>query len=682
MTSLISLRDIRFRIHPFLPACSLYAIIETESSSKSSYKGGKGKGGYKGKKFEKKPEALTREDRKRLRKERRAAKPHAAVVEKANKLWSVSLSQEKKEDRLETIKSLLKDCEGNILNVSAKHDTSRVLQCAIKYGDNAQRQLILDEIKGQMTTLAMDKHAHHLILKLVQYCTPKQRETISEEFRTNVKKLSLQANSAKVLDYLYADGSNKIKTRILNEIYSREFALFEEDNSSNNKKGKKSQKGNKKLKTESKNNNNSNKLTGLAAMIEKHPSKKDSIKENLERYFEKALKKDMLMFRYTHALLKQYILNYMYPGIDASSHASSSAPSSMNTDTDTDSAEKPVTKEAVLEFISSLNKYAAALHHSVDGAWVVSFCLAFGSNKDKKAIIKCIKGFVVDWAENDSAFMIITRALDVVDDTVLLRKQIVNELITDDALERLHESPSGVKVFLHLLAPLTKGYFTQSEKATLFLPKWSDGSLVSKKHSTVRRMELLKLVLAPLVTFCIGRVSLLCRNVLGWKLVYETLRVANVLSQEESYSTNEDLVAVTESGYDLSKLQKEFAKLEGPTQNAFTAMAKLCENDDDTCLLSDFVGHRVIKRLMTNLKPNSNKFARTVAGSILKLGDGLAEQAQGNRAGFALEAVLSQCTDADDEIVNELKTSLKKGLKALKKGDKAGNKALVKALSK
>ena len=62
--------------------------------------------------------------------------------------------------------------------------------------------------------------------------------------------------------------------------------------------------------------------------------------------------------------------------------------------------------------------------HTHDGAAASCMALAYGTPKDRKKLIKGMKGFVWQMAENEWGFAVVCTALAVVDDTALTAKII------------------------------------------------------------------------------------------------------------------------------------------------------------------------------------------------------------------------------------------------------------------
>ena len=76
---------------------------------------------------------------------------------------------------------------------------------------------------------------------------------------------------------------------------------------------------------------------------------------------------------------------------------------------------------------------ASVIHmiHTPDGAKAGLHCLWFGTAKDRKLILKTLKEFLEKVATSEYGHLLILGAMDSVDDTVLVKKQLVLPLIKE-----------------------------------------------------------------------------------------------------------------------------------------------------------------------------------------------------------------------------------------------------------
>lgn len=77
----------------------------------------------------------------------------------------------------------------------------------------------------------------------------------------------------------------------------------------------------------------------------------------------------------------------------------------------------PPFREAIVAMMSSRPGGRAAIK-----------CLGYGSAKDRKVMLRSVKDNAAEAACHDQGHLVLVKALDVVDDTVLLRKSILDTL--------------------------------------------------------------------------------------------------------------------------------------------------------------------------------------------------------------------------------------------------------------
>jgi len=175
---------------------------------------------------EKKKVALTKKDRKELRKERRNAKPHADVVNSLNTIFQAAIANMPAADRAAKIREVMDQVKGHIKDVANRHDASRVLQTVIKYGTQQQRLQMFEELRGAFIELSLDHYAHFFILKLVSKLPKRQHQVLLQELSGKLEKLGTHAEAGKIIDAVFTQASRKEKLQMLHEFFGAEFVLF------------------------------------------------------------------------------------------------------------------------------------------------------------------------------------------------------------------------------------------------------------------------------------------------------------------------------------------------------------------------------------------------------------------------------------------------------------------------
>jgi pumilio family protein 6 len=359
------------------------------------------------------------------------------------------------------------------------------------------------------------------------------------------------------------------------------------------------------------------------------------------------------------------------------------------------------------------------------GAKVVAECIAYGTPKERKRIIKSLKGFVRSSVLHSDAYIAILRLLDVTDDTVLIQKSILGELIVasskdktttkkqkiaaatvvdeegnedekeetielkqeeeeeDEAAdpEKSVESPlleialseSGCKVLLLLLAKT-------DEERKRYLDPWNlamlhanpsvveDGKEIptSKKNHETRRTELLEYLKPSLIQLCQQHAAVLLPSKFGSRVqraVYETWS-SEILADA--------IVAACDEPLDDTHVANIF---EHPFGHLVIKNLLLFESEAVGVGMKDEENST-----RTDLHPLASKLHQKYKGQLRKA------IASSNRGAFVLAALAAFPDATGKEVRKELKKN-EKEISALLRGkdesqsSTAGYEALLKALS-
>lgn len=175
--------------------------------------------------------------------QRRAAKPHSALLANAKKAWSRARQKAiSKEERTSHITSLMEIVRGMIQDIVFKHDASRIVQTIVKRGNQRQRDEVATELRGRFKELVENKYSkvrcvdgpvrsklnmlQFLVAKLAQLC-PSHRLSMIMEFRSHVIRLLLHREASQIISDIYSLYSNSTERAILlRDFYGREVALL------------------------------------------------------------------------------------------------------------------------------------------------------------------------------------------------------------------------------------------------------------------------------------------------------------------------------------------------------------------------------------------------------------------------------------------------------------------------
>jgi len=571
-----------------------------------------------------------------LKHARQSHRPHFDSVNSSKELWNkIRVKTNTPEENKEIMQKLMSSLTGKFHQVAMQHDASRVVQAAVQFGDNAQRFVIVKELceAGNIAELAKVQYAHFLVLKIIK-CSHKDDRIVKliiKSLKGQIAKLSVHAVGARVVELLFATFSPKSTAKLKLELYGPRFSLFTD--------------------TMELGNTTASHPT-LSSLIKSQPSAKPAALEFvLSSIINKGIDKGLYSFAYFQQILCEYV--------------TTASPNS------------------VRAFTPSIVDNSIHLLSTKAGARVVAECASYGTPKDRKRILRSLKGYTRSSLLHSDAYITILRILDVTDDTVNVQKSMLAELLQlssentkmneitkiDEGCEREEQeksplldlalSETGSKLFLFLLAKTDqkrKKYFDPSELEILHpnpvITQDAEKIPTSKKNSNTRRTELLQYMKKAIVELCESHPELLLRSICGSKVLRETC---------ETF----------------------------PSMKLVSSIADTCSSKNGKSSLSMFedpVGHLAIKNIimsesyeMSKRETNSLSLAWTLyerhKGRLLD------EIASSSRGAFVLSAMVAVDSKIKAELIHK-KSDIQKIVDAgnLVTKSNAGYHALMKAL--
>ena len=362
-----------------------------------------------------------------------------------------------------------------------KHDSVRVVQTAVKYGNLEQRRQIAEELKGEYRGLAESRYAKFLIAKLV-VGDDAVRDIIVPEFYGHVRRLIRHPEAAWIMDDIYRTvATSGQKSRLLREWYGHEFVIFQSSA-------------------------DAVPSADLHQILLNNPEKRGPIMQHLKEMTNLLIQKKTTGFAMLHDALLQYFINCTPGGPEATEVIEM-----LKHDEDGDSLRN-------LAFTRS-------------GARLVCLALAYSSSKDRRTILKVFKGVMKMLAGHTYGHCVLLTAFEVIDDTVMTAKAIFSELLGNDLEEQARQTELVLQVE-HLIARIPLLYLL-----SLGLPKWllpdQDVSILkevqairkttSKKDSHTRRQELIKALSQPLIDLIGQQTEALLSSSHGCQFIKEVM---------------------------------------------------------------------------------------------------------------------------------------------------------------
>lgn len=408
----------------------------------------------------------------------------------------------------------------SISELLLRHDASRVLQTVVKYATAEQRAQLLDPVCTRLLDLARSHYGRFFVLRLLKYATKNERSRLVAKLQGHVAVLLRHAEAAPVVEAAYAQATPKERRALLRELYGPEEALF-------------------------------GGTEALASRIAAHPERREGIVKALRSSLNSFAEKQLM-----GGAIAQHLL------ADLFTHA---------------------TVEEARDLVPTLAEQLLVLGATRDGAHAAVGVVAYGGAKERKSMIKSLRGHVPALARHPHAHPILLALLRWTDDTVLLCKALVADLCA--AAAELSTDHTAQLSLLALLAPPSPACFPRD---LLDLLQHYDARAASKKDPAARQAELRAHALEPLTKLVSEKHAALLTSVRGAALVElvlcgETTSTGDSSTADEAKQELAEAIAASVVAGDeplvehvaASRALKRMAKRDGRVRGALAE--QLCE---------------------------------------------------------------------------------------------------------
>ncbi|KAF4081821.1 hypothetical protein AMELA_G00144810 [Ameiurus melas] len=360
------------------------------------------------------------------------------IVSRAKQVWEIVRRKDcDANKRAKLMKELQELVRGKIKTIAFAHDSTRVLQCFIQFGNDKQREAIFDELKEHMVELSKSKYARNIVKKFLMYGNKKQVAEVIVAFKGKVRQMLRHSEASSVVEYAYNDKAILSQRLMLTEeLYGNTFQVCK-----------------------------SSVCPTIEKVLENNPEKVTSIMEEMKQILTPMAQKEAVI---KHSLVHKVFLDFFLH-----------APDKQRT-----------------EMIESIRESVVYMAHTHDGARVAMHCLWHGTAKDRKVIVKTMKTYMAKFATGEYGHLVLLAAFDCIDDTKLVKQAIISELVS--SLAEVISNKHGKKVLLYLLSPRDPAHLLPE---IVQLLEKGDGNAHSKKDMAVRRRELLEAVSPPLLQY-------------------------------------------------------------------------------------------------------------------------------------------------------------------------------------
>lgn len=338
-------------------------------------------------------------------------KRHYTLEQELARLWEKMRRHEiAKEDRARLVTEALQKMKGKIAEIAGSHISSRVLQTCVKHCSQVERDAVFEELRPHFLSLAYNAYAVHLVKRMLDNASKKQLAGFISTLHGHVAPLLRHMVGSVVVEHAYELANAAQKQELLSELYSAELQLFKDLVSL--------------------------KESRLLDVMSKLGLQKGSVLRHMTSVIQPILEKGIV----DHSILHRVLLEYF----------------------------SIADKSSVTDIIQQLSSpLIVRMIGTRDGAKIGILCIKYGNAKERKKIIKGLKGHIDKTAYHQYGCMVLVCILSVVDDTKLITKVIIRELQT--TLKELVLDKNGRRPLLQLLHPNSSRYFSPDDLASLSL---------------------------------------------------------------------------------------------------------------------------------------------------------------------------------------------------------------------
>ncbi|GFR43770.1 hypothetical protein Agub_g4884, partial [Astrephomene gubernaculifera] len=360
----------------------------------------------------------TKEKRATIREKKLLHKKNWNVIQDAVYLWEKLRPKETPDaERKELVSNILKKVKGKLLELCNHHTASRIIQFCIKFGGDAERRVVMEEVRANVVELSRSKYGHFLVRKLINTAKKDEIPGLVKLFRGHVAQLLRQPYGADVITDLYDVASTTDRNALCAEFYGKEFVLFDG------------------ISGEAGRLHSLKQLMAGAA-----PAKQRAIIQHMTKALVPIMEKALLHPPITHRLVKEYLDNAT--GLSV---------------------------EDAVETLSQTGEAVLRMVHTHEGAAAACMVLAYGTPRDRKRLVRAMKGHVAAMAADEWGHTVLCMALGCVDDTSLTGKVLVPEF-KELLSEGVHQA-TAVRVLMQLLAPGSRRHFPPAIHEMLHPPQ-------------------------------------------------------------------------------------------------------------------------------------------------------------------------------------------------------------------
>ncbi len=331
-------------------------------------------------------------------------KPNKDIATALNKIWEQArLKNISKDDRIKYVEKMYEKMKTKVHSLAMKHDSSRAVQFVMQYGSDEIFMQLFNEIQEHVIDMSISPYGHFVILMVIQKIDKNKNKDKNNNtsksyiskflasFRGRFRKVASNATGSKIAQSIFSTFKKDVTNNLRAEIYGQQALLLSNlddlSNSNNNSIS---------------GNNNGPTLHQVISRLT-NDEKKIAEVEKFAHFIETLLGKEgTLDHSYVHELVNEVVVA---------------------------SAQLKLTSTLTL-MMELLIPHTKRIIASSPGAHAMALLIQLTTSKERKKVLKSLKGYVLESLLHKYAYIVICRIVEVTDDTVLVQKVIFDELKT------------------------------------------------------------------------------------------------------------------------------------------------------------------------------------------------------------------------------------------------------------
>ncbi|CAL9149346.1 unnamed protein product [Musa hybrid cultivar] len=331
-----------------------------------------------------------------------------------------------KQARSELVSEALRKMNGKFVEIAGSHVAARVLQTCVKYCTQEERDAVFEALRPHLLALSQKKYAVHLVKKLLDHASKKQLEWFISSLHGHVTSLLRHSVGSAVIDYVFHLANGSQKQILLMEMYSTELQLFKDLTLTNSGR--------------------------LVDIISKLGLQKSSVLQHIMSVIQPLLEKGIVDHSIIHKALIEFftiadkssaadVIQQLLPLLVRESASAEESPHF---------SAPEMQKKRKIKNKNVKEPLLAWMIHTRDGLKICILCVKHASAKERKKVIKGIKGHVRKLSLDQLGSLIVIRELQT----------MLKDLVLDK---------NGRRTVLQLLHPQCSRYFASEDLACLSL---------------------------------------------------------------------------------------------------------------------------------------------------------------------------------------------------------------------